>query len=143
MSKAEQMTAEEIAELRAVCDAATPGPWHDGGDERFGVELKSGTKDVAYANCYGGISIEDADLEFLTTARTVMPRLLDEVGALRGEAERLQTAYLASEGVMAMCRSLSGAYRTFLRDFLAIHPSDHEEFQRLQARVFPIINSAE
>ena len=33
------LTAEQLAELRQLAEAATPGPWHWAGDLRFGMYL--------------------------------------------------------------------------------------------------------
>jgi hypothetical protein len=65
------MNAEKIKDLRELVAAATPGPWND----TDGAVL-----------CDFGFSEEDSDL--ITAAVNSLPALLDEVEALRTDAER-------------------------------------------------------
>lgn len=86
------MSMNSDDEIRALCDAATPGPWRREGDW-----IDAGEYDQVIApdrvecmsHCYGGssrIDVEAADLEFIAAARSLVPELLDR--AVRAEAER-------------------------------------------------------
>ena len=80
------MDVEEIASLRALCAAATPGPWNDrrhadGGDV-FGC-----CAHVDTPSTQGGRSLLEgltrADAAFIAAARTALPAALDEIERLR------------------------------------------------------------
>lgn len=85
-----KITPEKIAELRKLCEEATPEPWrtHDIFPKEFG-----------YAQVFGPISpkkdfdrIElglQADASFIAAARTALPELLDEVERLRTDINNL------------------------------------------------------
>jgi hypothetical protein len=81
-SQPDPLSDEELARLELLCGAATPGPWTsslEGRDHWAGshfvmtpngdIELSSGAR--------------DADYDFIAAARTLMPRLLHELRALR------------------------------------------------------------
>jgi len=110
------MTPERIKDLRALCEAATEGPWEAWESSRA-CELASrvdapstGFKDkpeyaaVCYLSPYNK---EFADCRFIATARTALPEALDEVERLRGEVERLRTAL--STGTLALREQLRKA----------------------------------
>ena len=97
------MNSEQIAEIRARCDAATPGPWQRSYyvDKHKGIsdaEKASRIKDEhmivrgpgivgdGYCNPVLGFSYaHDADIEFIAYARQAVPDLLD---ALEAETAR-------------------------------------------------------
>lgn len=71
------ITAEQLAEWRAACEKATPGPW-----------LDSETGDVYARTPKGGRLIADfvpyeENRQFIVAASVAMPALLDEVKRLR------------------------------------------------------------
>lgn len=75
------MRADELAEIRARAEAATPGPWwvEDGGpDSGWRIECDRGT--VADLRVYTG---NGDDALLLTRARADIPALLAEVERLR------------------------------------------------------------
>ena len=77
------MTQAELDALKALADAATPGPWATGDEDGMiyvGNEFDSDT--VAYC----GQSLDDA--AFIAAARAAVPALIAEV-------ERLQVAWSA------------------------------------------------
>lgn len=86
----EPLTKAEIAEMRARCEAATPGPWTDvrpGRDAETGFSKGVIVAAVAprqgiYADPPGG-SYPAADQSFIAHARTDLPRLLDELERMR------------------------------------------------------------
>ena len=80
------MDVEEIASLRAVCAAATPGPWNDrrhadGGDV-FGCCAHVDTPSTqGRRSLLEGLT--RADAAFIAAARTALPAALDEIERLR------------------------------------------------------------
>jgi hypothetical protein len=72
---AEAMSEEEIAAARALCDAATPGPW-DTDTAPFIVT----NRDYDVANAESPV-----DATFIAVARTLVPRLLVEVARLKSD----------------------------------------------------------
>lgn len=101
------MTDAERQQLRATCEATTPGPWflayatvHDGPRTRAYMrverEIPDDAPEEAYdalpntAVCHVPVVAGDTptaqgarDGEFIATARTAVPRLLDEVDRLK------------------------------------------------------------
>lgn len=75
-----RLTAEELRQMRARCDVATPGPWRFMCDNQA---LECAGDDILVTMSDRRPSQEDCD--FIEKSRTDIPRLLDEV-------ERLQIA---------------------------------------------------
>lgn len=81
------ISAERLAEIRALESGATKGPWLRDGrcleylDPADGEPLHLGYIDVG----------EPADVAFIADARTAVPELLAEVERLRVELEQLRT----------------------------------------------------
>lgn len=69
----------DIAKLRALCDAATPGPWVNGEDEL------AESPDGFYFTWEG----RDSDAALIAASRTAVPSLLDEVERLRACVEEI------------------------------------------------------
>ena len=88
MSSLGILSAVEIAEARRICNEATPEPWID---ERH--DVLSGCPNFVRDNednmsiCKGAT---DDDNAFIAQARTLLPRALDSIEALRAENERLR-----------------------------------------------------
>lgn len=79
------MTNEEITRLRALADAATPGPWKRDVSELDVFAVDRGLpQTIVSANDYG-ISVQQTmcDIAFIAAARTAIPALLDEIERLR------------------------------------------------------------
>lgn len=79
---------QAIAELEAICDVATPGPWHENGPfeqsyDDHGWRSIAGSKFVhvhrEIARPYPQVRV---DAKFIATARTAMPELIATVRAL-------------------------------------------------------------
>lgn len=109
------VTEEELTNIKARCEAATPGPWEWEGDfpegtvtNQYGPEgprLISltqvtpvvGAPDQTYParvlDSFGydewGLSVNDKDGEFIAKARRDVPLLLAEIDRLRDECDRL------------------------------------------------------
>jgi hypothetical protein len=86
----DEITPTDLARLREVCEAATPGPWIDDHAPwmglQFGVILKDGR---VIASCTE--TTDDADkfnAAFIAAAREWLPKLLGEVERLRKLAEK-------------------------------------------------------
>ena len=90
-------TDDELAELQARCDAATPGPWtpkrllFDGVViRREGCEVTTPEYDVC-ANIQNGAPIRKVeDAVFIAAARTDLPCVLKDNKRLKAQVERLQ-----------------------------------------------------
>lgn len=94
--KAEAMTAERIAEIKAREGKATPGPWVDsceikktsrGVNACCGVRADRGIGEICPLVAYG---LKSEDAEFFAHARQDIPDLLAEVDRLRAENKRLE-----------------------------------------------------
>ena len=139
-----ELTPAELDELRALCDAATKGPW-----ERDDIDVST----YVYARCVGGcqmrvdrfpvlqirgwghlsylgeqkaIEIQNANRDFATSARTAMPRLIDEVRRLNEWADSFSDAQLKER---ATCEALiterdddNAKLRAALEMWRAIYP---------------------
>src|SRR5262245_45697328 len=100
------ITDDELAQARALCDAATPGPWRP-----CGANNDRCVCGLVWANEHVPLQGEDEqpnptpdDVAFIAASRSLLPRLLDEVMRLRklvvelgtsltpGAAEALQAA---------------------------------------------------
>lgn len=65
----------KLADMRALCDAATPGPWRS---RDFGVHAVRANMVVAGRGyCDDGVYCHENDARFIAAARTLMPLLLD------------------------------------------------------------------
>lgn len=77
------MTEQQLAELEALANAATPGPWQPQDDIGYGrgIETLAYNEDV-------GVLFGEADAAFIASARTAVPKLIAEVRRLRKLLER-------------------------------------------------------
>lgn len=88
-----EITAEELAAMKARIEATTPGPWtsyvegrdHWGGDSF----IQTGTQDIYLSaeDYAGGGGHYCADQDFIAHARQDMPRLIAEIERLREHAK--------------------------------------------------------
>ena len=86
--------ATRLDEIRARCEAATPGPWESSlGDIFFGEYM-------LYVECAG----TNEDSEFIAHAREDIPFLL-------GEAERMQKVIIAAAEACDAVNSINDALR--------------------------------
>ena len=86
------VSPKEIAELKRLAEAATPGPWspiwdtdfyNAGMPERFADKIQIGGVDRdAFAE------LEPGDAEFIAAARTAIPRLIAHVEELQARIDR-------------------------------------------------------
>lgn len=96
------MTQEQLNEIKARAEAATPGPWE--------VEKDSDVKDIDFGpildwpwriwgpdqapliDFSGGCDVRSEDAEFIAHARTDIPRLLEEITSLQAKNAKLDKA---------------------------------------------------
>lgn len=87
-----EVTPERVAELRALADAATPGPWEYGTamccPDMGWVDGPSGRVCGLATKSTHGMNAEDA--EFCAASRTALPEALDEIERLRAENDELR-----------------------------------------------------
>jgi len=89
------MTPEELAAIRARAEAATPGPWKVDEGLALADPLLEGEGDwyrqiEGWTNTgYEWLCLSPEDAAFIAHAREDIPRLLDEVEALRAWSERV------------------------------------------------------
>ena len=82
------LSDDELARLRALCDAATPGPWETEGPRRDGTYAV--LEYVPSHAVYGGYVVDpyetgcsEADAALIAASRTALPALLDAHARLR------------------------------------------------------------
>ena len=89
------MTKEEIEKAKALCDAATDGPWKSGIQIRKDkiYQRKSTYWNILSLDSRGlpkfsicGDSSED-DTEFIAASRELVPKLISEVEKLQGQVD--------------------------------------------------------
>jgi len=88
------MSPEEIARLRALCKAATPGPWLQPLEDERGAIVSAAEPEVSLLGLDRdrmAIFVNEADADLVVAARTAMPALLDEVERLKAEVRSLCT----------------------------------------------------
>ena len=78
------MTPERIAELRALCDAATPGPWVI--EDCLGFTASIVRTGPGVADFMQARTVEDN--RFVAAARTALPEALDALEAERRLREK-------------------------------------------------------
>ena len=82
------MTQQELAALKALADAATPGPWEEVAESgEWWITSASDETASLYVIPDTGL-MNQADVDFIAASRTAVPALLAEV-------ERLQVAWSA------------------------------------------------
>lgn len=102
------MTAERIAELRALAEKATPGPWHwrstyDDGEwpHLLGAKFENGVQvRVLEASDVDGcvdLLVDGYDSAFIAAARTALPEALDEVERLGRIIDRIEDLAIKSD----------------------------------------------
>lgn len=85
------MTDDELARLRELCDAATPGPWEDGTamccPDMGWVDGPNGKGVVCptYEASKRTHTLDANDAAFIAAARTALPALLDLIAQLRSQ----------------------------------------------------------
>ncbi|WP_108990410.1 hypothetical protein [Streptomyces coelicoflavus] len=101
----DRLTSQQLADITARAEAATPGPWCTDAWEIYqGTEYQPGLSQWIGETCRGTTSPEQdrADAAFVAAARTDVPALLAEV-------RRLQDDLAASAEDVAWLRCLEGA----------------------------------
>ena len=96
------MTQQELDALKALADAATPGPWlpshnvdapSDGNWEPDNPEREGRGEGPTLTGLYRDVKAwAEADAAFIAAAREAVPALLAEVQRLRVENERFHAA---------------------------------------------------
>lgn len=87
------MLSEERAELRRLCDEASPGPWRYGvGPYGWDEGVITGEGEVIITNSgHGGTSIKSEDAAFITAARGALPQLLADLEAAEKRAVQAES----------------------------------------------------
>lgn len=96
MAKNEPLTAEQLAEIKARAEAATPGPWKRFRMDRFSINNEPLEKHIC------GVSQEsEHDAAFIAHAREDIPALLAEVERLRKQLDGLKKIVAFNAGSMS------------------------------------------
>lgn len=83
-------TKERIAELRALCDGATEGPWeHVFNEDESWETVRCADSLVAKVDSEYSFEQDAKDAQFIAAARTALPELLDEVERLKNSPDWL------------------------------------------------------
>ena len=86
------MTQQELAALKALAEAATPGPWEEVAESgEWWITSASDETASLYVIPDTGL-MNQADVDFIAASRTAVPALLAEVERLRVENERFHAA---------------------------------------------------
>jgi hypothetical protein len=92
----EPLTEQQLSEIKARADAATPGPWKAFviNDDDLGEPMSSGIESIDGSLNHGEECehFHPYDREFIAHARADVPALLEEVARLRAEVEALRPA---------------------------------------------------
>lgn len=111
------MTAEQLTEVRALCEAATDGPWTIEPDRNDQQNIYSNDEWIALLphQCVSSIEQQRVkDAAFIAASRSLVPALLDENEALR-TALRVARSELAIAASYADARDISIGLRTHAR----------------------------
>ena len=86
MDSSNRLTGSELTRIELLCEAATRGPWKafiEGRDHESGSSfIQTSGNDIELTGA------SEADYDFIANARQYVPRLIDEVRALREELAR-------------------------------------------------------
>ena len=79
-------------QLRALADAATPGPWEQVNDHRESRVIATGGEHWLWIADTGSVDSPQAqnDAEFIAAARTAVPQLLDQLDQAEHRIARLE-----------------------------------------------------
>jgi hypothetical protein len=93
--------SENLASLKALCEAATKGPWNQG-SHNWGVW--HGTRRIAViGDCEPRDAAEEAaNHRFVCAARTALPELIGEVERARTKLEQVKWLMENSDGVTGL-----------------------------------------
>ena len=80
-------TEERISEILAVCEKATPEPWHIVKNHLYHSEIKSDKRELIACIETVKEGSEEHNAQFIALARTALPQLAEEVIKLRAVAE--------------------------------------------------------
>ena len=80
-------TKEQLAEILAVCEKATPEPWHIVKNHLYHSEIKSDKRELIACIETVKEGSEEHNAQFIALARTALPQLAEEVIKLRAVAE--------------------------------------------------------
>lgn len=86
MTISTRLSDSELDRIQALCNAATCGPWQsfiEGRDHESGSSfIQTSGNDIEMTGA------ADADYDFIASARQDVPKLLEEVRALRAQLQR-------------------------------------------------------
>jgi len=111
----EQLTDARLAELEALCKAATPGPWFPWESPKSCQLVNTGLRgEPSICMCYDHTKNDEYDAapnaDFIAAARTALPEALAEVRRLAADNARLralvQSREWDSEGFCLWCYAL-------------------------------------
>ncbi len=86
------ISAEQLQEIKARCEATTPGPWMCIDDGFYGAIESESAFIFGGEPSEGRIDATDPNAIFTAHARTDVPRLLDSLDAEEAENARLREA---------------------------------------------------
>lgn len=106
------MSPERLKELRALAEAATPGPWHIDGPNADDVVAEVSSLTVV-PRTNGMLCAPRYDAAFIAASRSAVPELLDEVERLRESLRNIaEISDDHSEIEECLCRGLGCSAQT-------------------------------
>jgi len=89
------MNQQEIDESKAICEAATPGPWYSEPYTERADGIWHGDGMACIGLAYYGVEQKtpQANGIFIAHARTALPKALDEIEKLKGLLKRLEHCF--------------------------------------------------
>jgi len=103
------MNQKRIDEIRARCEAATPGEWHDLDD--WLVYTGDYIEGAGISNEQVVCTTKDGAAEFIAHARQDIPELLDEIDRLSGEVKTWKETAEYSDNVVGCLEAKLAKYR--------------------------------
>lgn len=107
------ITDDEIKRLRALCEAATPGPYRA---SNGGLGVVSDARDAEWV-CRVSRVTPVGDADYIAAACNALPKLLDEVALLREEKAVVHRDRLSMRSKLTEVTAERGEARRIARDF--------------------------
>ncbi len=96
------ITAEQIAEWKALAEKATEGPWTTGQAGNLRVYGPDGSGVYSGPICEAIRTTQRPDISFIAASRTAVPALIAEVEKLRQALRKIERAQHSGDEIMVI-----------------------------------------